>query len=43
MTRLIPIPYALGILFVEDPADPVRDERVVRPARRIKESRRARV
>jgi hypothetical protein len=39
MTRLIPIPTALGVLFFEDP-EPRREERVVKPARRIKESRR---
>jgi hypothetical protein len=43
MTRLIPISTALGVLFIEDPAAPPRDERVVKPARRIKESRRGRV
>jgi len=42
MSRLHPIPYGAGVLLVPDWCNPVRDERVVRPAHR-KESRRARV
>ncbi len=40
MSRLYPISYGAGILLVPDLTHPVRDERIVRPARR-KESRRA--
>jgi hypothetical protein len=42
MSRLHPISYGAGVLLVPDWCNPVRDERVVKPARR-KESRSARV
>jgi hypothetical protein len=41
MSRLYPISYGAGVLLVSDPPEPARDERIVRPARRKKESRRA--
>jgi hypothetical protein len=40
MSRLHPIPYGNGIILVPDWMNPVRDERVVRPARRGKAVRR---
>lgn len=40
MSRLHPIPYGTGVLLVPDFMYPVRDERIVKPARRRKESRR---
>jgi hypothetical protein len=43
MSRLNPIPYGAGIILVPDyiaPPTPKHDDRVVRPARRIKGSRR---
>jgi hypothetical protein len=43
MSRLHPIPFGVGTLLVPDFTDPVRDERVVKPARRGKEFRRDRV
>jgi hypothetical protein len=43
MSRLHAISYGAGVLLVPDYCNPVRDERVVRPALRGKESRRARV
>lgn len=42
MSRLHPIPFGTGVLLVPDWCNPVRDERVVKPARR-KGHRRARV
>ena len=41
MSRLYPVSYGAGILLVSDLSQPARDERIVRPARRKKESRRA--
>lgn len=43
MSRLYPVSYGAGVLLVPDPVTPVRDERIVRPTRPKKESRRARV
>ncbi len=43
MSRLHAISYGAGILLVPDYCNPVRDERVVRPAPRRKESRNARL
>jgi len=43
MPRLHPIPCGTGLLLLPDFSDPVCDERVVKPARRTKGSRRARV
>ncbi len=43
MSRLYPISYGAGVLLVPDFVNPVRDDRIVRPARMRKESRRARV
>ena len=43
MSRLHPIPYGGGILLVPDYCNPVRDERIVKPTRRAKGYRRARV
>jgi hypothetical protein len=43
MSRLHPIPYGAGIILVPDnfvPPTPKHDHRVVRPARRIKGTRR---
>jgi hypothetical protein len=40
MSRLHPIPYGTGVILVPDWVIPVRDERVVRPARRGKAVRR---
>jgi hypothetical protein len=40
MSRLHRIPYGNGIILVPDWMNPVRDERVVRPARRGKAVRR---
>jgi hypothetical protein len=34
MARLHPISYGAGILLVPDYCNPVRDERIVKPARR---------
>lgn len=42
MSRLYPISYGAGILLVPDFEQPVRDERIVRPARR-KKGRNARI
>lgn len=33
MSRLHPIPFGTGILLVPDFVSPVRDERIVKPAR----------
>jgi hypothetical protein len=43
MSRLHPIPSGAGVLLVPDFCNPIRDGRVVKPARKLKESRRARV
>ena len=43
MSRLHAISYGAGVLLVPDYCNPVRDERIVRPATRRKESRNARV
>jgi hypothetical protein len=43
MSRLFPVSYGVGVMLVPDPLNPVRDERIVRPARGRKETRRARV
>ena len=50
MARLHPIPCGTGLLLlpdfpdhIDDFSDPDHDERVVKPARRTKEFRRARV
>ena len=44
VSDLHPIPYGAGVLLVPDWCCPDRDERVVKPARKIKgEARRARV
>jgi hypothetical protein len=43
MSRLHAISYGAGVLLVPDYCNPVRDERVVRPAPRRKEGRNARV
>ena len=43
MSRLYPVSAGAVVLLVPDPVNPVRDERVVRPTRPRKESRRARV
>ena len=43
MSRLHPIPYGAGVLLLPDWCCPVPDERIVKPARKLKESRRARV
>lgn len=43
MSRLYPISYGAGVLLVPDVEHPVRDDRVVKPDRLRKESRRARV
>jgi hypothetical protein len=43
MSRLHPIPYGAGVLLVPDycmPPTPKHDERIVRPARRLKGSQR---
>jgi len=42
MSRLQPIPCGTGLLLLPDFSNPVRDERIVKPAHR-KESRHARV
>lgn len=34
MSRLHPIPFGGGVLLVPDYCAPVRDERIVKPARR---------
>jgi hypothetical protein len=43
MSRLHPIPCGTGLLLLPDFSDLVHDERVVKPARRTKGSRCARV
>lgn len=43
MSRLYPVSCGAVVLLVPDPVGAARDERVVRPARPRKESRRARV
>jgi hypothetical protein len=43
MSRLHAISYGAGVLLVPDYCNPVREERVVRPAKRRKESRNARI
>jgi hypothetical protein len=44
MTRLHPVSYGAGVLLLPDWCSPVPpDNRVVRPARKIRESRRASV
>ena len=43
MSRLHPIPYGAGVLLVPDycmPPTPKHDERIVRPARRLRGPRR---
>ena len=43
MSRLYPVSYGAGVLLVSDFNNRPPDDRVVRPTRRRKESRRARV
>jgi hypothetical protein len=43
MSRLHAIPSGAGVLLVPDYCNPMRDERIVRPAPSRKEGRRARI
>ena len=43
MSRLYPISYGAGVLLVSEFGNRIPDDRVVKPTRRKKESRRARV
>ncbi len=43
MSRLYPVSYGAGVLLVPDMGNPIPDERIVKPTRRVKGYRRARV
>jgi hypothetical protein len=43
MSRLYPVSYGAGVLLVPDFGNPIPDERIVKPTRPRKESRRARI